>query len=136
MSDTTAKENCQPKCTVRFLLLETSFCKFVEGKQLTNPLQIVNILFTFQKPEKLIQWLDSNTEDNYTKIINFVTAVQDEYNKLAADYNTLKVNWVNNPEEILKQKETFVEQHRVVQFLQDQNTDFTQENDTLYQKLK
>ena len=52
-----------------------------------NLLAIINTLLALKKPEELIGWLGSNTEENSTRLIKFIVAVRDEYDKLVADYN-------------------------------------------------
>lgn len=89
-----------------------------------NPLAIINTLLALKKPEELIDWLDSDWDDNHTKLIKFVVAVRDEHDELAADYNNLE----SDRDELLASRN---QKEAVIQYLQNQVTAVTQENDTL-----
>ena len=62
-----------------------------------------------------------------------MAAVQDKYDKLAADYNKLQAKqdklMSSQNHNKAKDKE-LTQQQKVIQFLQGQNTDFTAENNT------
>lgn len=126
-------EDGQPKRAARLSLLEAGACE-PEVEMEPNPLGIINILLALRKPEELIDWLDSESDDNYTKLVKFVIAVRDKYDELAADYNQLEVdrdellasrNHDNTRDKVLMQKEG------VIKYLKDQVAALTAENHTL-----
>ena len=87
--DSTAKDN-QPKQTARLLLLEAGAQVPEKEKknQQPNSLALINVLLAL-KPNKLLKWLGLEP-NNPIKLSEFVAAVQDKYDKLAADYNKLQ----------------------------------------------
>ena len=97
----------------------------------TNPLGIINTLLTLLEPNELIGWLSSNAEENRTKLIKFIVAVRDKYNKLVVDYNQLQSE---RNDELLASKERDntreAKKQRVIHYLQSQVADLTAENDT------
>ena len=93
-------------------------------EQKTNPLGIINTLLALQEPKDLIGWLGSNMEENSTKLIKFIVALRNKYNKLVVDYYQLLVSKdQDNTRE--------AENQRVIQYLQGQVADLIAENDTL-----
>ena len=53
----------------------------------SNPLRMVNTILALKKSDELLKQLDSG--GNLTKLIKFIVAVCNEYDKLAVDYNNL-----------------------------------------------
>ena len=87
-----ARSNFNTRCFVHLLLLEAGALKLdacAPKKTEPNLLKIANIVLALKKPEDLLVWLDSN--GNLIKLIKFIVAVCDEYNKLAVNYNNLDV---------------------------------------------
>ena len=97
-----------------------------EEEDETNPLGIINTLLALQEPKDLTGWLGSNTEENSTKLIKFIVAVRDEYDKLVVDYNQLLASKDGDN----TQNEALAEKQGVIRYLQGQVADLTAENDT------
>ena len=91
-----------------------------------NPLGIINTLLTLQEPNELIGWLSLNAKENPTKLIKFIVAVRDEYDKLAVDYNQLLAS--KNRDNT--QNKALAEKQGVIHYLQSLVADFTAKNDT------
>ena len=110
----------------QFSLLETGTRK-PEAEMEPNPLAIINALLALKNPEDLFEWLDLE-HHNLAKLIKFIIAVCDNYDKLAADCTTAEANWDSAQEEILTQKEALAKKQAVIQYLQGQLTDINAEN--------
>ena len=61
-----------------------------EKKVELTPLALINV-FLALKPDELLIWLGLEP-NNFTKLNKFMAAVQDDYNDLVANYNSLKTN--------------------------------------------
>ena len=117
-----ARSHLSTNRTSRLLLLEAGV-REPEEEEETNPLGIINTLLALREPNKLIGWLGLNTEENTTKLIKFIVAVRDEYDKLVVDYNQLLASKDrDNTRE--------AENQGVIHYLQSQMADLTAENDT------
>ena len=85
-----ARINPNTNRTSRFSLLEAGETRAPnEKEEETNPLGVINTLLALREPKDLSSWLSANTE-NSTKLIKFIVAVRDEYDKLVVDYNQLQ----------------------------------------------
>ena len=121
-----ARINPNTNRTSRLSLLEAGETRTPEEKKETNPLEIIDTLLALQEPKDLIGWLGSNTEENSTKLIKFIVAVRDKYDKLVVDYNQLLASKDGDN----TQNKTLAEKQGVICYLQDQVADLTAENDT------
>ena len=127
-----ARINPNTNCTSRLSLLEAGETHAPnKEEEETNPLGVINTLLALWEPKDLIGWLGSNTEENSTKLIKFIVAVRDEYDKLVVDYNQLQSEW---NDELLASKEwdntQETKKQGVIHYLQGQVADLTAENDT------
>ena len=64
---------------------------YAPKKTKLDPLKIADVVLAMKKPDNLLTWLDF--DGNFTKLIKFIVAVCDKYNKLAVDYNNLDVKY-------------------------------------------
>ena len=78
----------------QLFLLKTDATYKHEPEIEPNPLAIINALLDFKNPEDLLKWLDSE-DHNPAKLIKFIVAVCNNYNKLAADCTIIKADWIN-----------------------------------------
>ena len=117
-----ARSHPSTNCTLRPLFLEARV-RVPKEKEETNLLGIINTLLALQEPKKLIGWLGQNTEENTTKLIKFIVAVKDEYDKLVVNYNQLLAS--------KDQDNTREEENQgVIRYLQGQVADLTAKNNT------
>ena len=83
-----SNSNTQPRQTSCLFLLEAGAREPEKEEMEPYPLAIVNRLLALKKPDELLGWLGAE-KNNPAKLIAFIAAVRDNYDKLAADYNTL-----------------------------------------------
>ena len=71
-------------------------------------------------------------QKNTTKLIKFIIAIKDEYNKLATNYNQLEME----QDKLLTRDKLLTEKQGVIYYLRGQVADFTAENDIFRQLQK
>ena len=87
-----ARSNLNAKRSIQLLLLEADALKpdaRALKKAKPNLLELINALLILKKLDKLLKWL--NSDGNPTKLIKFIVAIRNEYNKLTVDYNNFDV---------------------------------------------
>ena len=121
-----ARSNPNTKQSVHLLLLKADALKLdacAPKEAEPNSLSIANTIFVLKKPDELLKWLGS--EGNLIKLIKFIIAVRNKYNKLAVNYNNLDTEYDKELLTLKNQKES------VIQYLKSHNADLTAENKSL-----
>ena len=122
-----AKSSPNANCTARFLFLKVKVR--VLDKKRNKPVWSYQHPIGSLRAKKLIDWLDFNAEKNSTRLIKFIVAVRDKYNKLAANYNQLNIKQnkvVANYNQLdIKQNKRLADKQKVIHYLQGQVADLT-----------
>ena len=70
-----ARTNLNTKSSARLLLLKTDACSELEEETEQNPLSIINTLLVLKNPKKLSDWVNSKSDNNSIKLVEFIVAV-------------------------------------------------------------